>query len=282
MKKNCIYNCHFNDITRKVTDESVDLILTDIPYLISRETRFKEIKDYTKKDGNSKYYGMSYEFDDINFNEIEFYIKECCRILKKGGNLIIWSSWQLIGDLEAIIRNELGSDMKEPRIGVWIKNNPLPANVKKKAVNAIEVFICVAKGANATFNLTQYSNRILNGIIDVEDAKYVDNGNEFKLEKCNLEIKNGTQIINSKMERLVYIEPKVPDNIRIHPTEKPLNIIKHLIETYSNEGELVYDGLLGSGVTAQASKITGRNYIGAEINKEYYEKASARLIERNN
>lgn len=282
MEINCIYNCNYCDVTSKIKDESVDLILTDIPYLISRETRFKEIKNYTKKDGNSNYYGMSYEFDDTNFSDIESYIKECCRILKKGGNLIVWSSWQLMGDLEELIRNELGNNMREPRIGVWIKNNPLPANVNRKAVNAIEMFICVAKGANATFNLTPYRNRILNGKIEVVDARYDDSSNELELKNGNLEIKNGTQIFNNKIERLVYIEPKVPDGIRIHPTEKPLNIIRHLIETYSNKDDLVYDGLLGSGVTAQASKITGRNYIGTEINKEYFEKANSRLIERNN
>lgn len=57
---------------------------------------------------------------------------------------------------------------------------------------------------------------------------------------------------------------------KIHPTQKPLNLFKHLIEVSSNEGDLVCDPCAGSGTTAVASNDLGRNYIVNDISKKYY------------
>jgi site-specific DNA-methyltransferase (adenine-specific) len=62
-----------------------------------------------------------------------------------------------------------------------------------------------------------------------------------------------------------------------HPTQKPESLIRYLIQTFSNEGELVFDGYLGSGTTAIASIIENRKFIGAELDPEYYEKAVQRI-----
>jgi hypothetical protein len=56
-----------------------------------------------------------------------------------------------------------------------------------------------------------------------------------------------------------------------HPTQKPLDLIRHLIKTFSNENDLVFDGYMGSGTTAHACIKENRNFIGAELNKEYYD-----------
>ena len=62
-----------------------------------------------------------------------------------------------------------------------------------------------------------------------------------------------------------------------HPTIKPLDIIKTLIENSSRKGDLVLDPFLGSGTTAVACKSLGRNYIGFEINPNYYKIAVDRM-----
>ena len=64
---------------------------------------------------------------------------------------------------------------------------------------------------------------------------------------------------------------------RLHPTQKPVELCEWLIKTYSNEGELVLDNCMGSGTTAIACINTNRNYIGFELNKEYYEIAKNRI-----
>lgn len=62
-----------------------------------------------------------------------------------------------------------------------------------------------------------------------------------------------------------------------HPTVKPLPIIRNLVENSSREGGLVLDPFMGSGTTAVACKELKRNFIGFEINKDYWEASRTRL-----
>ncbi|NBH73603.1 site-specific DNA-methyltransferase [Clostridiaceae bacterium] len=64
-----------------------------------------------------------------------------------------------------------------------------------------------------------------------------------------------------------------------HPTIKPLNIIKNLIENSSRPGDLVLDPFLGSGTTAAACLELGRAYLGYEINPEYFGIAEKRILD---
>jgi len=62
-----------------------------------------------------------------------------------------------------------------------------------------------------------------------------------------------------------------------HPTQKPVELFEYLIKTYTNEGETVLDNCMGSGTTAIACINTNRNYIGFEIDPDYYEAALERI-----
>ena len=68
---------------------------------------------------------------------------------------------------------------------------------------------------------------------------------------------------------------------KIHPTEKPLNLFKYLIESSSCEGDTVFDPCIGSGTTVVAAKDLGRNYIGFELEEEYFDLANKRIEEHN-
>ena len=57
---------------------------------------------------------------------------------------------------------------------------------------------------------------------------------------------------------------------------KPLDLMRYLVRTYSNENDLVFDGYSGSGTTAIACEIEKRNFIGSELNKQYFDKAEKR------
>ena len=65
---------------------------------------------------------------------------------------------------------------------------------------------------------------------------------------------------------------------QLHPTQKPVALIEYLIKTYTNEGETVLDNTMGSGTTGVACVNTNRNFIGIELDKDYYEQAKKRLI----
>jgi len=67
------------------------------------------------------------------------------------------------------------------------------------------------------------------------------------------------------------------DRQSIHPTQKPVALIEYLIKTYSNEGETVLDNCMGSGTTGVACVRTNRNFIGIEMDENYFELAKERI-----
>ena len=65
----------------------------------------------------------------------------------------------------------------------------------------------------------------------------------------------------------------------VHPTQKPVPLFEYLIKTYTNEGETVLDNCMGSGTTAIACLNTKRNFIGFELDEEYYNMSLKRISE---
>ena len=63
----------------------------------------------------------------------------------------------------------------------------------------------------------------------------------------------------------------------MHPTEKPVNLLEYLIETYTDEWNTVLDFCMGSGSTGVACQNANRKFIGFELDKEYFEIAKNRL-----
>lgn len=62
-----------------------------------------------------------------------------------------------------------------------------------------------------------------------------------------------------------------------HPTQKPVDLCEYLIKTYTNEGDTVLDNCMGSGTTAVACINTGRNYIGFELDQDYFDISQQRI-----
>lgn len=224
---NQIINDDCLNILSKIEKNSIDLILTDPPYLISK------VSHYTESNKVSKYNKLSIDFGewDKDYVDMDLLFSEYKRILKQGGVLIffydIWKS-NLI--------KELGEKYKftQPRVCQWIKNNPTPINSNINYLsNAVEYFFTFTKGRNATFN-SSYDKGIYN------------------FSKCG----------KGKTE---------------HPTEKPVDLFKSLIEKHSNINDIVLDTFGGSGTTAVAAIETNRNYILIEKEENYVEISNQRI-----
>ena len=67
------------------------------------------------------------------------------------------------------------------------------------------------------------------------------------------------------------------DTDGFHPTQKPVDLLRYLVLTYTNEGDTVLDNCMGSGTTAIACIKEHRHFIGFELNKEYFDKAVRRI-----
>lgn len=67
------------------------------------------------------------------------------------------------------------------------------------------------------------------------------------------------------------------NRIRVHPTQKPVDLLEYIIKTYTNEGDLVLDFTMGSGSTGVACMNTNRKFIGIELDEKYFNIAKERL-----
>lgn len=72
------------------------------------------------------------------------------------------------------------------------------------------------------------------------------------------------------------------DNAVKHPTQKPVPLLEYLIKTYTNEGDTVLDNCMGGGSTGVACVNTGRNFIGIELDGNYFEIAKRRIEDAYN
>ena len=107
-------------------------------------------------------------------------------------------------------------------------------------------------GDNARFSITQ------TGGSGPKPMEYVDDGTRYPL-----------QIIECNRDSMY--------DTKYHPTQKPTSLLENLVRTYTNEGETVLDFTMGSGSTGVACNNTNRNFIGIELNKEYFDIAKTRI-----
>ena len=94
----------------------------------------------------------------------------------------------------------------------------------------------------------------------------------------NFDLHQQFDITNEKWPRsIIEISKKTNEADAWHPTQKPVALIQYIIRTCSNEGDTILDNCMGSGTTAIAAIREKRNFIGFELNKEYYDKACNRI-----
>lgn len=247
MKLSCIEESEYVkktdlELLKTIESNSVDLVLTDPPYIISKKSGMQSYRDSLENGGevNEKYgkkFAVTTEFGewdkDYTLDDLEKVINEFYRILRKGGSCIIFFDLWKMETLKGLL-----SKFSKHRLIEWIKTNPMPINQYATYLsNAREIAISCVKGGKATFN-----------------SKY-DNG--------------------------IYEYPIYGGKDRFHPTQKSLPLFEELITKHSNEGDIVVDPYAGSGTTALAAKNTNRIFICGEPDEDYFKKGKDR-VEKNN
>ena len=233
-----LYNEDCVRAMQKVSDSSVDLILTDPPYNLGK---FMKARDTNLKKMRENYFGAA-GWDDLDFSEwsvnMYTFFSEAVRVLARGGAMIVFMS---IIKVESLIKMAENHGLYYKTTGIWHKTNPMPRNMNLHFVNSTEAWVYfVYGGRTGTFN----NNGIL--IHDFIETS-VTPANERKHGK--------------------------------HPTQKPVKLMSHFINLLSNEGSTVLDPFMGSGSTGVAALVTNRNFIGVELNKEYFQIAQKRIEE---
>lgn len=132
---------------KNIDKESVDLILTDPPYLISRKTNFSKGGGCEKKYGSISMDFGEWDNKDFDIKKLLFHYG---RILKEGGTMIVFFD---IFKMQSIYDASISLKLNQPRIGVWDKSNAVPINAKINYLsNCREYFISFTKGKKRTFN----------------------------------------------------------------------------------------------------------------------------------
>lgn len=146
------------DFLKNIKSNSVDLILIDPPYEVSRDTNFNS-GEAKGKDTDRFRISMDFGDWDFGFMGLDIVVAEAYRVLKSGGTLIcFYDLWKL-----SIIRNYYdNANFKQIRFIEWIKTNPVPLNSKTNYLtNAREIAVVGVKKGKPVFN-SEYDNGIYN------------------------------------------------------------------------------------------------------------------------
>lgn len=135
-----LYNDDCLNILKTIEDKSIDLILTDPPYNISRKNNFNTMKGRT---------GFDFGEWDKSFNQVEW-LEIAIQKIKDGGSIIVFNSFENIGLLADVYRKN-GIEVK--CLLRWVKTNPFPRNTERLYVNNMELALWGTKGKGWTFNL---------------------------------------------------------------------------------------------------------------------------------
>lgn len=156
MSKISLVNQNCFDFLKTVPGKSVDLVLIDPPYEVSRDTNFQS-GEAKGKDTDRFRVSMNFGDWDNNFTGLDLVIKECHRLLKDGGTLIcFYDLWKLTTLKEYF---EL-ANFKQLRFIEWVKTNPVPLNSKTNYLtNSREIAVVGVKKGKPIFN-SEYDNGI--------------------------------------------------------------------------------------------------------------------------
>ena len=216
---NCI------ELMAKIPDNSVDLIVTDPPYLINYKTNHRKDKAHDF---------CSVIANDDNYELIHNYIQECYRILKENTAMYMFCNCDRVDYFKQELEK---ANFKIKNMIIWVKNNWTAGDLYAQFGKQYEIVFLVNKG------------------------------------RCKFNGKRITDVWNFN---------RVSGNKQLHQNQKPLDLIEQCILKHSKEDDLVFDGFMGSGTTGVACVNLDRNFIGIELNENYFNIAKERIDKVNN
>ena len=245
------------ELMKDIPDKSIDMILCDLPY---GTTACK--------------WDLVIPFDKL--------WEQYKRIIKDNGAIVLFGSEPFTSLLVCsnikMFREEL----------IWLKNKAGSGfNLDKKHQKIHENIIVFSKN-NHTFNPQKWL---------ISDKEFITQRKTFKEELVGNNIygeaKRVRKVDNGERNPLSIVSCRVPFtpqksktysatvDLRLHPTQKPIELCEYLIKTYSNEGNVVLDNCMGSGTTCVACINTNRHYIGFELEEKYFSIAEDRIKKAN-
>jgi len=236
---NKIYNMNCLDLMNRIKDNSIDLIFADPPYNLSKSN----FKMKFSKSGGSDLATNKGLWDNLGKDEHELFTKnwleKAYKILKDNGNIWVAGTYHNIY-MAGHIMQDIGFEILNEIL--WHKSDATPNMSCTRFVADHENFIWARKGKKNIFNYEKMKN--MNG---------------------------------GKQMRSIWTRGKTAGGKKIHPTQKPEWLLERIIVASSKPKSIVFDPFMGSGTTAAVAKKLDRNYLGAEIDNNYYKKSLERI-----
>lgn len=252
---------------KKLDPNSIDLILTDPPYIISKSSGLD--KHY-----NNVKYNEANDINEVKSEEewTNYKLQNAIEDDTHKSNYIKYGS---IYGKKYCVKTDYGSWDSDFTLATLEKFIELYYSKLKKGGTLI-MFFDLWKITNLKDLLEKYNFKQLRFIEWIKTnpqprnskVNYLTNTREIAL----LGVKDSNPTFNSSYDNGIYSYPLQGGKNRFHPTQKSLALFEELIKKHSNEGDTILDTFLGSGTTALACKNTNRNFKGCEIDKTYYDK----------
>lgn len=251
IEPNNIYNFNCVEGMNKMPEEFVDLVITSPPY--------DDLRDYN-----------GYEF---NYSQIAMGL---FRVVKKGA-VVVWvvadrtikGNRTLTSFKHALAFQEVGFNVHD--VMIYKKKNT-PFMRSNAYTNCFEYMFVFSKGSPKTFNPLKEPT-VRNGYEKMPSNKKSDGVNNKVLGKLNKE-----KTRNNIWEYAVGLGGSTSDKIAFkHTAIFPEKLAEEHILSWSNEGDLVFDPMCGSGTVCKMAMLNERNYLGMDISLEYTELATERV-----
>ena len=184
------------------------------------------------------------------------------RVIKDNGAIVLFSAQPFTTKL-------IHSNIKNFRYCWYWKKNNVTGGIfcKCQPLRCIED-ICVFYKKMPTYNPQ--------GLVPLKKEKiHIPKNSQVYREKKNASV----QKYSGYPKHILEFDNIAIGGKRFHPTQKPVSLLEYLIKTYTNNGETVLDNCMGSGSTGVACVNTGREFIGIELNKGYFDIAERRINE---
>ena len=244
-----LYNDDCLQVMGDIPDKSIDLILCDLPFQTT-----------------------SCSWDTlIPFEPLWGHYK---RIIKQYGAIVLFGREPFSSHLRLSNLEWYKYDW------VWEKSRALGfTNAKHKPMNSVEYISVFSEGtvANCSNKRMPYYPQNLIPCGRTVSGKKV----------CAADMREGSHGFGRKNHKSSYVKEFTgyatqvlrfaSESKPVHPTQKPVPLLEYLIRTYTVEGETVLDNCMGAGSTGVAAVNTGRNFIGVEKHKPYFDGAEARI-----
>lgn len=248
---------------KKYPIKKAQLVIADVPYNVGNNFYGSNpmwYKGGDNKNGESKLAGKAAFYSDYNFNLYEFF-HFCSQLMKK----------------EPKKGGARGRSSDAPCMIVFCAFEQMPTLIaaaqKHGFVNYIPLVFCknyspqVLKANMRVVGATEYALVFYRGYLPKfrNGAKYDENGKTIR--------GTGKMVFN-----WFNWEKDGKEIPKIHPAQKPVKVLKRLIEIFTDEGDVVIDPCAGSGSTGRACQELNREFYGFEISKEFYNRAVNEML----